>query len=160
MKTLKFFPRYLLLFILFSNPLFSQDKDGLKSKSSLEHQITKMDSLLFNVAFNKCDLELYKKIMSSDLEFYDDRSGLNVLFEKEVASFNDRCSKPVSITRKLVNSSAHILGDYGAVQTGVHEFYVDGKKVERAKFITVWERKDNTWIVKRVISYDHEEARN
>ncbi len=156
MKSLKIFNYSLFLFILFSNPLFSQDKDRLKTKKSLEYEIIKMDSLLFNVAFNKCDLELYKKIMSPDLEFYDDRSGLNSSFEKEIISFKDRCSKPIFITRKLVSSSTHVLGDYGAVQIGVHEFYVDGKKVEKAKFIHVWERKNKYWIVKRAISYDHE----
>ncbi len=161
MKTLKNFNYSLLLFILFSNSLFSQDIDKMKAKTSLEHEIIKMDSLLFNVAFNKCDLELYKKIMSPNLEFYDDRSGLNTSFKIEVASFNDRCSKPVSITRKLVNCSVHVLGDYGAVEIGEHEFYVDDKKVEKAKFIIVWERQqDKSWILKRTISYDHEPTSN
>ncbi len=156
MKTLKPLSYLLLSFILFSNSVFSQQTDRMKDKKSLEQEIIKMDSLLFNVAFNKCDLELYKKIMSPDLEFYDDRSGLNSIFEKEIASFKDRCSKSISVTRKLVNSSVHVLGNYGAVQLGVHEFYVDGKKVEKAKFITVWERKNKSWIVKRAISYEHE----
>ena len=119
-----------------------------------------MDSLFFNVAFNKCDLELYKKIMSPNIEFYDDRSGLNNSFEIELASFNDRCSRPFAVTRKLVSSSVHVLGDYGAVQTGIHEFYEDDKKVQRAKFITIWERKEDSWIIKRVVSYDHEDASN
>jgi len=160
MKTLKIFNYSLLFFVLFSNSVSSQEADKMKANRSLEQKIMKMDSLLFNVAFNKCDLKLYKKIMSPNLEFYDDRSGLNTSFEVEVASFKDRCSKPVSVTRKLVNSSVHVLGDYGAVQLGEHDFYVDGKKVEKAKFIIVWERKDNSWIVKRTISYDHEPASN
>ena len=160
MKILKILSHTLFFFILFSNFIFSQDTDNMKAKMSLEHEILKMDSLLFNIAFNKCDLELYKKIMSSDLEFYDDRSGLNTSFEIEIASFKDRCSKPVSITRKLISSSVRVLGDYGAVQVGEHEFYVDGKKVEKAKFITIWERKDSSWIAKRAISYDHEAISN
>tara|TARA_R110001606_G_scaffold103163_6_gene225877 strand:+ start:4318 stop:4791 length:474 start_codon:yes stop_codon:yes gene_type:complete len=155
MKTLNF---TLLLFILFSNLLYSQKAENPITKKSLKDEILKMDSLLFDVAFNKCDLELYKKIMSPDLEFYDDRSGLTNSHESDIASFKDKCSRPFSVTRKLVSSSIHVLGKYGAVQIGVHEFYEDGKKVQKAKFITLWERKDKSWIVKRAISYDHEPA--
>jgi hypothetical protein len=120
----------------------------------------KMDSLLFNVAFNKCDIALFKKIISQDIEFYDDRTGLSTSFEKEINSLKDKCSKPISVTRKLVSSSANVLGNYGAVQIGEHEFYVNGKKVEKAKFITIWERKNNFWVVKRAISYLHEPVLN
>jgi hypothetical protein len=61
MKTTKTF-NYLLLFILlFSTAAISQKKDKVKDQKELEYQIQKMDSLLFNVAFNKCDLELTKK---------------------------------------------------------------------------------------------------
>lgn len=156
MKTTKIL-NYLLLFILlFSTAAFSQKKDKLNDQKELEYQIQKMDSLLFDVAFNKCDLELYKKIMSTDLEFYDDSSGLTNSHENDIASFKDKCSRPFYVTRKLVNSTVHVLGDYGAVQIGVHEFYEDDKKVQKAKFITVWERKNKSWIIKRAISYDHE----
>ena len=158
MKTLKTFNFTLLLLILFSNTLFSQEAENPITEKALQNEILKMDSLFFNVAFNKCDLELYKKIMSPDLEFYDDRSGLTNSRESDIATFKDKCSRPFSVTRKLVNSTVHVLGDYGAVQIGVHEFYEDGKKVQKAKFITIWERKDKSWIVKRAISYDHEPA--
>ena len=155
MKSLKLYASTLLLSMLLVNPLFCQNQDKSASQKVLESEISAMDSLLFNVAFNQCDLNLFEKILSRDIEFYDDRSGLNTSYEKEIAAFKDKCSKPVSVSRKLINSSVHVLGEYGAVQTGKHAFYVDGKKVEEAKFITVWERKEKSWIVKRVISYDH-----
>ncbi|AXT51679.1 nuclear transport factor 2 family protein [Aquimarina sp. BL5] len=126
-----------------------------KDISSLEFKIRKMDSLLFQVGFNGCNKEVFKTILTEDIEFYDDRSGLNTSLEKELASFNDKCSKPFSVTRRLVSHTIHALGDYGALQKGTHNFYVDDKKVETAKFITIWERKDTIWIVKRAISYDH-----
>ena len=161
MKTFKNISLWLLPFILFSNSVLSQEADTMKPKASLEHEILKMDSLFFNVAFNKCDLTLYKKIMSPDIEFYDDRSGLNTSFEVEIASFKDRCSRPFAVTRQLVSATVHVLGDYGAVEIGIHEFYEDGKKVQRGKFIIIWERKkDNSWIITRTISYDHEPVSN
>ncbi|MDE3741117.1 nuclear transport factor 2 family protein [Maribacter polysaccharolyticus] len=156
MKAIKFFNYAFLLFIFFSNPLFSQKADNPITEKSLKYEILKMDSLFFNVAFNKCDLELYKKIMSPNIEFYDDRSGLNTSFDVEIASFNDRCSRPFAVTRQLVNATVHVLGDYGAVEMGIHEFYEDGKKVQRGKFIIIWERNESSWIIKRTVSYDHE----
>ncbi len=156
-KSLKDLSRLLIFSILISGSVFAEETDSPKANVALEHQIREMDSLLFDVAFNNCDIELYKKIMSPNLEFYDDRSGLNTSFDIEVASFNDRCSKPLAVTRKLVNFSAHVLGEYGAVELGEHEFFVDGKKVEKAKFIIVWEKQpDDSWVMKRTISYDHE----
>ena len=159
MASLKSLGCLLVFPILISGCVSAKETSGAEAGVALEYQIREMDRLLFDVAFNTCDLELYKKIMSPTMEFYDDRSGLNTSFDVEVASFNDRCSKPVSTTRKLVKFSAHVLGDYGAVELGDHEFFVDGKKVEKAKFIIVWERQpDDSWIMKRTISYDHEPA--
>jgi hypothetical protein len=157
MKTIKT-AGALYLLVLCSTSLFSQALDQRDKDRELYNEILKMDSLLFNEAFNKCNLDIFKTIMSREFEFYDDRSGLNTSFEKAVASYKDRCSKPYTLTRELVNTSVHILGDYGALQKGVHDFFVDGNKVETAKFITVWEKTDDSWIVKRAISYDHEPA--
>ena len=130
------------------------------SSGELESEILEMDRILFEEAFNKCDLKLYKKIVSPVLEFYDDRSGLNTDFSKEIASFKDRCSKSHKVTRKLVKAEAYILGEYGAVEIGEHDFYVDATKVENAKFIIIWERKGDSWIMKRTVSYEHKAADN
>ena len=111
MKPLKIFSYCLLFTTLFSNFVFSQNPDNPKTELSLQHEIKKMDSLFFNVAFNNCDLELYKKIMSPNIEFYDDRSGLNTSFDVEIASFKDRCSRPFAVTRQLDSSTVHVLGD-------------------------------------------------
>lgn len=152
--------RSLLLSTLFLNSLFSQVTAQVDFNNELQIEIMKMDSLLFDVAFNTCDLKIYKQLTTEDFEFYDDRTGLNKSIDKEIMSFKDRCSKPFSVTRKLVSSEAYILGDYGAVQTGEHNFYVDNKKVQNAKFITIWERKNDSWVVKRAISYEHKDVEN
>ncbi|GJL90794.1 YybH family protein [Hyphococcus sp.] len=145
--------------LLISGSVYAKEADSSKANAAIEKQVLELDRLLFDEAFNKCDLELYKKLMSPTLEFYDDRSGLNTSFDVEVASFNDRCSKSISTTRKLVKFSAHVLGDYGAVELGEHDFFVDGKKVQKGKFIIIWEKQpDDSWVMKRTISYDHEPA--
>lgn len=127
-----------------------------KEHEALNKEIQAMDFQLFDIAFNQCKIEVWKEIVSENIEFYDDRTGLNTSYEKEVRSFQDKCSKPFEVTRQLVSNEIHPLGEYGALQTGKHNFYVDGDLVEKSQFITIWERKDGSWIVKRVVSYDHQ----
>lgn len=126
-----------------------------ENTASLTEEITKMDSLLFEEAFNKCDLALFKTIMVEGLEFYDDRTGLNADVEKDYAAFEDKCARPFTVTRKLIEHSVYKLGDFGAVQTGTHIFLNGEKVVQTAKFITIWERTATSWIVKRAVSYEH-----
>ncbi|MFT4659908.1 MAG: hypothetical protein ACI8XB_000158 [Patiriisocius sp.] len=156
MKNLKVTFTLLILFLVSS--VFSQNKDQLKEKEQINQEILKMDSLLFDVAFNTCDLELYKKITKSDFKFYADRSDLNKSIEKGIHIFVDRCSRPKGLTRRLVSSDAYVLGDYGAVQIGEHDFYIDDIKVQTAKFVTNWERRDDSWIITRAISYGHKDT--
>jgi hypothetical protein len=51
------------------------------------------------------------------------------------------------------------IGDYGAVEIGVHRFHHPGhetaESVGEAKFNDLWQKKDGTWKVTRVISFDH-----
>ncbi len=135
MRTLRTISYSLVFLTTLSNTLSSQEIEPNKSKESLHKEIVKMDSLLFQVAFNKCKLKVWEKIMAKEFEFYDDRTGLNTSRQVEVNSFKDRCSKSYKVTRKLVSTAVDVLGEYGAVQTGEHVFYVDDKKVEKAKFI-------------------------
>lgn len=148
---------FLLTALLLSITASSQSNNEVKKPYTLEQEIKTMDSLLFDVAFNKCDLELYKTILVDGLEFYDDRTGLSTDIKKDYASFKDKCSRPFSVTRKLIDHSVHKLGDFGAVQTGNHIFLNDDKVVQSAKFITIWERRDDKWIVKRAVSYEHKD---
>ncbi len=144
-----------LLFLLLSKWATAQTNTQVLKKDLLEREIIKMDSLLFDVAFNQCNVELFKKIIADDIEFYDDRSGLNALKENEIKSFLSKCESPHKLTRKLNSFTVDKLGDYGAVQLGEHTFYSDGKAVGTAKFVHIWERKDKDWIVKRIVSYEH-----
>lgn len=135
--------------------VYAAESEQIPRASELQIEINHMDHMLFDEAFNGCNLDLYKQLTSSDFEFYDDRSGLNKSIDKEIMAFKDRCARPFSVTRKLVSSQAYGLGDYGAVQIGEHEFYEDDQKVEKAKFITVWEKQSDAWFIRRAISYEH-----
>jgi hypothetical protein len=147
---------FILLFILSS--YFSPAQINKVSEENLTREIVSMDSLLFDIGFNNCDFELWNTIFGEEFEFYDDRSGLNTDRSKEVMSFKERCAKKMKITRKLISTEVHPLNGYGAVQLGVHAFYVDGVLVQTAKFIHLWQKIKDKWIVSRIVSYDHKPA--
>lgn len=146
----------LLALLLFSCQIaMSQVTDATTKNSSLRNEILKMDSLLFNVGFNQCDSLVYKNILSNDLEFYDDRSGLNASKQSDVMSLIEKCSRKDNLTRVLSNCTVDKLEDFGAVQLGEHYFVLNGIIVGTAKFIHVWERTSEGWKLKRIISYEH-----
>lgn len=146
----------IMLFILFlSKQAVAQTNSEVLKTDILRNEILKMDSLLFDVAFNQCDASQFKKIIADDVEFYDDRFGLNISKENEIKSLDAKCSRPEKLTRKLNSCTIDKLGDFGAVQIGDHTFYVDGKPEGTGKFIHIWERKDKDWKLKRIVSYEH-----
>jgi len=146
----------IVLFIFFlSRQSTAQTNSEILNEDLLRTEIIKMDSLLFDVAFNQCDAAQFKKIIADDVEFYDDRFGLNVSKENEIKSLNAKCSRPEKLTRKLNSCTIDKLGDFGAVQVGEHTFYIDGKPEGTGKFIHIWERKDKDWKLKRIVSYEH-----
>jgi hypothetical protein len=67
------------------------------------------------------------------------------------------------VTRELVPGTLEVypIADYGAVEIGVHRFHHPGhettESVGEAKFIQLWqkEKKDGSWKLTRVISFDH-----
>jgi len=62
----------------------------------------------------------------------------------------------------LVKGSIEVsaIKDYGAVELGEHFFYATEKDAveklsSRAKFVHLWENKNGTWKITRIISYAH-----
>jgi len=146
----------IMLFIFFlSRQAVAQTNSEVIKTDLLKSEIIRMDSLLFDVAFNQCDAAQFKKIIADDVEFYDDRFGLNISKENEIKSLDAKCSRPEKLTRKLNSCTIDKLGDFGAVQIGEHTFYVDGKPEGTGKFIHIWELKDKDWKLKRIVSYEH-----
>ena len=85
----------LVLFMLFlKREAIAQTNSEVLKMDLLKTEIIKMDSLLFDVAFNQCDAALFKKIISEDVEFYDDRSGLNISQANEIKSLISKCERP------------------------------------------------------------------
>jgi ketosteroid isomerase-like protein len=144
-----------LVMVLFNLPIYPQSS---AQSGTLFETIRSLDSKLFD-AYNHCDLETLSVMMSDDLEFYHDQTGLSVGKAPFIAAIRQNiCGK---VRRTLVSESLEVypLKGYGAVETGVHRFDHPGHPedgVGEAKFVTVWQNKDGMWKVTRAISYNHE----
>jgi hypothetical protein len=129
--------------------------ESIKSQEELTQAITALDKQLFD-AYNTCNIEKLGTLVTDDLEFYHDKTGLAV--GKQVfleAIKKNICGK---VTRELVQGSLEVypLHGYGAVEIGVHRFHHPGDSdVGEAKFVQLWQYKDGAWRISRVISYDH-----
>ena len=127
-------------------------------QAELTRTVTELDTKLFD-AYNQCDLKTLGAMVTDDLEFYHDQTGLMV----GKAPFLEAIKKNIcgKVERTLVPGSLEVyrLKGYGAVEIGVHRFHRPGHAEElggEAKFVELWQNKDGVWRLTRVISYDHE----
>ena len=115
--------------------------------------IQSLDTQMFD-AYNHCDLPTLGAMVSDDLEFYHDQTGLSVGKGPFLAAIKQNiCGK---VERALLPDTLEVypLKGYGAVEIGVHRGRPEDG-VGDAKFVTLWQNKDGVWKVTRVISYNH-----
>lgn len=162
--TKKFFPYFLALLFFCQNINAQIDKN-----SELFLELKKQDSVFFERGFNRCDMEYLEKFVDNNLKFYHDKGGFQdkKLFLQRTKEniCSDPLKKPI---RKVIPESLEVFplynnGNlYGAIQSGEHEFYIrEPNKKDvlggRAKFTSVWTKKDGNWLMSEVLSYDHGE---
>lgn len=141
----------------------------LSKDTELFDSLKRQDSIFFDRCFNQCDLVYLEKAVHKDLLFFHDQGGIQnkqVFLER---TKNNICGNPDrKPIRKLVVNSLEVYplyNDgrlYGAIQTGVHEFYIReaGKAdvhTSTARFTHVWLLENKEWLLKEVLSYDHHE---
>lgn len=156
MQTLRTALLYLAMFVLCAVVSLAQSSQGLPPSDELYKTIAGLDATLFD-AYNHCDLEKLGPMFSEDLEFYHDQTGLSVGRQALVdAVKNNICGK---VHRELVPGTLEVypLKGYGAVEIGIHRFTHPGdpNNAGDAKFVHIWQLKDGTWRVTRVISFNH-----
>lgn len=137
--------------------------------SDLFIELEKQDSIFFERGFNQCDLDYLESHIAEDLKFYHDQSGFqdkNDFFEntqKYICSNSEQ--KPI---RKVDTNSLEVFPlynngkIYGAIQKGVHHFYLREKGKEdvwtsMAKFTHIWIVDNQIWKLSEVLSYDHQD---
>lgn len=140
----------------------------VETTSELYKTIKDIDSILFENGFNKCVLSDMEAYISEDLEFYHDQSGPSSTKKDFLKALEQNiCSNPdMKPIRKLSESSVEVYPLYnngvlyGAIQNGLHEFYMKETNKEpyltsTAKFSHLWIKDSDTWKLKRVLSYNH-----
>jgi hypothetical protein len=160
---------YKILFFLFILPLglIQNAHSQVSDSSELFKKMVTADSLLFEEGFNKCDFPVVENIIHKDLEFFHDISGTENRTEFLQGFKRNICSAPEKKPiRKLVPGSLEVFslknnGEiYGAIQKGVHRFYIKepGKDLyytTSAKFTNLWVLENKMWKLKTSLSYDH-----
>lgn len=146
-------PLALLLSIL---PSYGQVE---KHPDALFDKIKSLDARLFD-AYNHCDLDMLGLMVSDDLEFYHDQTGLTVGKAPFLAAIKQNiCGK---VQRSLLEDTLEVypIKGYGAVEIGIHRFHHPNQpdNVGDAKFVTLWHNDNGVWKVTRVISYEHNQG--
>lgn len=141
----------------------------LEESSDVFRILKTRDSLLFNVAFNNCNLSQFEKLISEQFEFYHDKAGSIFSKDEFIASIKKGvCAQPYKARRELVEGSVEVYPlakdgkIYGALQMGRHRFYALEKDkpeylTSLAKFIHLWLLEKGEWKLSRGISYDHKD---
>jgi hypothetical protein len=153
-----------ILTSLFSNAQVSENSDLYKTLKS-------KDSIIFERTFNRCELEKLDNVINDDFEFYHDVAGQESRENFFLSVKNNICSNPnKKPIRKLVDKSLKVYplkkdGKlYGAIQRGKHLFFIkENNKLTptgSALFTHVWILKNNSWKLKRVLSYNHLPTQN
>lgn len=157
----------LLLLALMATHTFSQ----VDPTSELYITLQKLDSTLFEKGFNQCDSLSLDKMISRELRFYHDQSGIQdrkVFFENvEKYICSNPQQKPV---RRLEEGSLVVFplynngNIYGAIQHGIHHFYIreQGKEdrwTSTAKFTHVWILEEDSFKLREALSYDHQQPK-
>ena len=141
----------------------------VSENSELFKTLKSKDSLLFERSFNKCETKWLQTLVDEDFEFYHDQSGITNSKDAFINIMNNGICNPNNETksrRVLVPGSLKVYplmnnGKlYGAIQMGTHRFFERYKTQPEtagsiAQFSHLWILKENTWYVKRVLSYDH-----
>jgi len=149
-------PLALLFLFLFGLPP-SSGAQSSPAPDPLFQIIQSLDTKLFD-AYNHCDLTTIAPLVSEDLEFYHDKTGLARGRQSLLDGIrNNICGK---VSRELVLGTLQVypIAHYGAVEIGTHRFHHPGQQhddVGEAQFIMLWQNKNDVWQLTRVISFDH-----
>ncbi|MBB5205181.1 hypothetical protein HNQ51_002500 [Inhella inkyongensis] len=142
---------------------------GLRAQTFNDAELQALDTRLFEVVFNRCELERLDDLLHPELEFLHDQGGRQDRAAFEQAVRKNLCSgQGDKALRRLVPGSLenHLLRDqgriYGLIQSGRHVFSTraaDGGERPpqgQARFVNTWLLGPEGWRLYRVLSFDHQ----
>ena len=158
-------------YFLFANLLFLTTIIPAQSDKSSElyKTIKEKDSLLFNLGFNTCDIQQFENLVSENFQFYHDQGGITNSKSAFIKNIQfGLCQLDYKAKRVLDKNSLEVYplrsnGTlYGAIETGVHNFYAIEKDSKEyltsiAKFSHVWILENGNWKLSKGLSYDHQD---
>ena len=121
MKRVRSILLYVAAFLVCTALSLAQTRQGLPPADELYKTIAGLDAAMFD-AYNRCDLEKLGSLVTDDLEFYHDQTGLALGRKNLVDAVKQNiCGK---VHRELVPGTLEVypLKGYGAVEIGVHRF--------------------------------------
>ncbi len=147
---------FVILIILLSSCNVQKDncRKYIPADKALFEQINAMDKAFFD-AYNNCDLKKQESFYSDSIEFFHDKAGL-ITSKAEILSGTEKniCGK---VTRTLIPGSIEVypINNYGAIETGFHQFYNNQEpnaESKPSKFIIFWKKENKNWKITKVVS--------
>lgn len=144
---------------------------NLPEGEALSAAIAARDAEFFALAFEDCDPDRLRTMLTSDFEMYHDRGGVVArTAETFVEEYRRSCGARQApdawrSRRALVTATlnVHPVPGFGAIEDGEHLFYErqgDGSErlAGRARFTQLWQLSADGWRLARVFSYGHRPA--
>ena len=159
----------LMLFAMMAQTPPAADVAAMEPEA-LNAAIAARDTELFTVMFDRCDPAALADLVTEDLEFYHDKSGVILGREAFVDGYRQGCEAWTDESwrsrRELTAGSMVInpIPGVGAVEEGSHVFYErqgsgPERLVGRARFAVLWRQEvDGQWRLARAFSIDHAAA--
>lgn len=141
---------------------------GAVARPGLTDEIRAADAEFFKASFDTCDIATVRRYVTDDFEMFHDKGGRVATsgadYVQQSADTCKRQSEGIDFlsTRKLVPGSLKVypINNYGAIETGVHEFFAVKKGepdrlTETGQFTIVWKEENGQWRAARALSFDH-----
>jgi ketosteroid isomerase-like protein len=148
----------LVTLMLVMTPVLSQAQAPVPKaeQQSLTETVAALDTRFFT-AYNQCDLKTLGSMVSDDLEFYHDQTGLMTGKQAFLNSIQQNICGKVQRTIVPGTMEVDVLHHYGAVEQVTHRFHHPGDSGPggEARTVMLWHETDGHWLLTRVISYDH-----
>jgi ketosteroid isomerase-like protein len=157
---------FLLSTIVILSGAASVSGQNAKASPALYQQLASKDSLLFDIAFNTCNVAAINTVLSKDFVFYHDNGYEGLTMDQSLENFTGNLKKFCAnrdnrMRREIVPGSLQVCSTSNAVamQPGIQRLYLTLKNQpeklrEESKFTRTWKKTGGDWKMTQEIDYD------